>query len=117
MKVIFWLCVGIGFIYAFYSAGVAAYSYLQVSDIVTQTIAARSRLDRYERAPRVKDDILKKTLEAGVTLDERDVFVAEEDRTLRVLVRWSYTVIIYKGDVVLAIPMSYDKSFQVPSGR
>ena len=117
MKVIFWLLVGIGFVYAFYSAGVAAYSYLQVSDIVTETIAARSRLDRYERAPRVKDDILKKTLEAGVTLDERDVFVAEEDRTLRVLVRWSHPVIIYKGDAVLAIPISYDKSFQVPSGR
>jgi hypothetical protein len=117
MRVVFWLLVGIGCVYVFYSGAMAAYSYLQVNDIVTETVGMRSKLDRFERAPRVRDDILKRAPEAGLTLDERDVFVGEEDRTLRVLLRWSHPVIIYQGDAILAIPMSYDKSFEVPSGR
>ncbi len=117
MRVVFWLLVGIGCVYAFYSGAMAAYSYLQVNDMVTESVGMRSKLDRFARAPRVRDDILKRAPEAGLTLDERDVFVGEEDRTLRVLLRWSHPVIIYQGDAILAIPMSYDKSFEVPSGR
>ncbi len=116
MKFIFWLLVAIGVVYLFYSAAMAGYSYLQVNDIVTESVAASSKVDRFERAPRVKDEILRKTPEAGLTLDERDVFVAEEDRTLRVLIRWSQPVIIYRGNAILKIPISYEKSFPVPSG-
>jgi hypothetical protein len=45
------------------------------------------------------------------------VFVTEEDRTLRVLIRWSHPVIVYKGEAMLAIPLAFDKSFTVSSGR
>jgi hypothetical protein len=116
MKFVFWLLVGIGVVYLFYSAVVAGYSYLQVNDIVTESVGARSKLDRFERALRVKDDILKKTLEAGLTLDERAVVVTEEDRTVHVRIRWSQPLIIYRGDLIFGIPISYDKSFPVPSG-
>jgi hypothetical protein len=117
MKAIFWLLVAIGIVYAFYSGAVAVYQYVQVKDVVEESVREREKLDRYERPLIVKDDILRKAPAAGVTLAERDVLVTEEDRILRVLIRWSYPVIIYKGEAVLSIPIAYDKSFSPTSAR
>lgn len=117
MKAVFWLLVTIGIVYAFYSGGVAVWQYLEVKGVVEESVAERAKVDRHERAGRVKDDILKRASASGVTLDEREVFVTEEDRTLRVLIRWSYPVIVYKGDAVLSIPLAFDKAFAVSSGR
>lgn len=117
MKLLFWLLVALGFVYVFYAGAVAVYSYYQVTDIVKETVRERAGVDRYERADRIRRDILKKATESGVPLTERDVRVTEENRTLRVLIRWSYPAIFYKGDAVLSIPLSYEKSFEMPSGR
>src|SRR2546426_1423887 len=88
-----------------------------VTDIVKETVKERAGVDRYERAERIRRDILKKATESGVPLSERDVRVTDENRTLRVMIRWSYPAIFYKGDAVLSIPLSYEKSFEVPSSR
>lgn len=117
MKTVFWLLVAVGVVYGFYSGAVAIWQYYEIKGIVEESVAERARMDRYERPGRVRDDILRRAPDTGVTLDERDVFVTEEDRTLRVLIRWSYPVIIYNGDAVLAIPIAFDKAFAVPGGR
>lgn len=117
MKTVFWLLVAVGVVYGFYSGAVAIWQYYEIKGIVEESVVERAKGDRYERPGRVRDDIIRKAPDTGVTLDERDVFVTEEDRTLRVLIRWSYPVIIYKGDAVLAIPIAYDKAFAVPGGR
>ncbi len=117
MKTVFWLLVAVGVVYAFYLGAVAVWQYYEIKGIVEESVAERAKADRFERAGRVKDDILRRARVSDVTLDERDVFVTEEGRTLRVLIRWSYPVIVYKGDVVLSIPLAFDKSFAVSSGR
>lgn len=113
----FWLLVAVGVVYGFYSGAVAIWQYYEIKGIVEESVAERARMDRYERPGRVRDDILRRVPDTGVTLDTRDVFVTEEDRTLRVLIRWSHPVIIYKGDALLAIPLAFEKSFTVPGGR
>ncbi|MBI2158780.1 MAG: hypothetical protein HYU25_00010 [Candidatus Rokubacteria bacterium] len=117
MKTVFWLLVAVGVVYAFYAGAVAVWQYYEIKAIVEESVAERARMDRFERPGRVRDDILRRAPDTGVTLDARDVFVTQEDRTLRVLIRWSYPVIIYKGEALLAIPIAYDKSFTVSSGR
>jgi len=117
VKVTFWLLVAIGAVYVLYTGGVAAYSYFQVKAIVEETLVERAKVDRYERANRVQQDILRKASQSGVPLHERDVSVAEENRTLRVQIRWSYPLFFYKGEAVLSMPLSYDKSFEMAAAR
>ena len=117
MKVTFWLLVALGLAYAFYAGAVAAYSYYQVTDLVKETVWERAGVELSERADRIRQDILKKAPESGVSLSERDVRVTDDNRTLRVLIRWSYPAIFYKGDAVLSVPLSYEKSFEMPAGR
>jgi hypothetical protein len=115
VKITFWLLVAIGCLYAFYSGAVAVYSYYQVKGIVREAVKERAGLDRVERADRIKQDILDKASQSGLPLDERGVRVIDEDRTLRVTIRWSYPAIFYKGEAIVAIPISYDNSFDVPA--
>ena len=117
MKVTFWLLVALGLVYAFYAGAVAIYSYYQIGDIVKETVKERMGVERHERADRIRRDILKKAPESGVSLNDRDVRVIEDSQTLRVLIRWSYPAIFYKGDAVLSVPLSYEKSFEMPAGR
>ncbi len=117
MKTVFWLLVAIGIVYAFYSGAVAVWQYFEIKGIVEDSVAERAKVDPYDRPGRVKEDILRKAPQSGVVLDEREVIVTEENRTLRVLIRWSSPVIVYKGDAVLSIPLAYDKEFTTSSGR
>jgi len=41
MKVVFWLFVAIGLVYAFYSGAIAAYQYIQVKDVVEESVLER----------------------------------------------------------------------------
>ena len=117
MKIVFGFLVGIGLVYAFYSGAVAGYSYFQVRGIVEDTVGERARTDRSERASRIEQDILRKASENGLTLNLRELSVTEDDRTLRVLIRWSYPVFIYKGEALLSMPLSFDKSFEMLAAR
>jgi hypothetical protein len=117
MKGTFWFLVAIGFVYAFYTGAVAVYSYYQVKDIVSETVKEHAGLERHERADRIQQDILKKASQSGLPLGERGARVTDENRTVRVTIRWSYPVVVYKGDTVVSIPLAYDNSFDVPSSR
>ena len=116
MKVTFGLLAAIGLVYVLYSAAVMAYSYYQVMDIVSETVKERAGGEHDGRAARIKQDILKKASRDGVTLNERDVSVTDENRTLHVRVSWSYPAVVYKGEPALSIPLSYDRSFEIRGG-
>lgn len=117
MKTVAWLLVALGVVYAFYAGTVAVYQYIQVKDVVAESVEAGLKLDRFERAGRVRDEILRRVPVVGVVLDERSVLVTEEHRTLRVLIRWSHPVVVYKDEALVSIPISYDKAFDLPSER
>jgi hypothetical protein len=58
----------------------------------------------------VKTRIVREANEAGVPIEEREVSVVLADRELKLNVVWTFPVIVYKGESVLAIPLSVKKS-------
>ena len=118
MKIIFWLLVAIAVLYGFYSGAMAIWSYMEVQSIVEEVVAERGvRSDRFERAARVKEDILKRAATSGVRLDDRELKITEEGRAFTVLVRWTWPVVVYQGEEVLAIPLKHERTFDLPERR
>ena len=117
MKIVFWLFVAIGFVYAFYSGAIATYQYMQVKDVVEESVQERWKVDKFDRAARVKQDILRKAPESGVTLDAQSVHVTDGERNLHVLIRWSYPAVVYRHQAYVSIPISYDKVFEPGAWR
>ena len=117
MKAIFWLLVAVGLVYAFYTGAMAVWQYFEIKGIAGTSVEERAKVNPADRPARVREDILRKAPASGVALDEREVFVAEENRVLRVQIRWSYPAIVYKGDTVLSVPLSFDKEFTMSRGR
>jgi hypothetical protein len=117
MKVVFWLFVALGCVYVFYSGALAVYQYLQMKDVVEESVQEGWRLDKFDRSARVKQDILRKAPETGVALDAQNVLVTDEERNLHVLIRWSHPVVVYRHQAYVSIPISYDKVFGPASGR
>jgi hypothetical protein len=118
MKIVFWLLVAVGCIYVFYSGAMTAWSYIEVKGVVEDVVAERApKSERMYRANHVKDDIVKRVAASGIKLDERNVSVADEGRTLDVSVRWNWPVIVYKGDELWTIPLTHERTFEVPEKR
>ncbi|PYN24146.1 MAG: hypothetical protein DMD99_12290 [Candidatus Rokuibacteriota bacterium] len=118
MKALVWVLVAIGCVYVFYTGAMAVWSYLEITGVVEEVVAERaSRSDRTERATRVKEDIAKKVAASGIKVDDRGVWVSDEGRTLDVSVRWSWPVIVYQGEEVVAIPLRHERTFSVPEKR
>jgi hypothetical protein len=65
----------------------------------------------------VKTRILREANEAGVPIEEREVTVVVAERELKLNVVWTFPVFVYKGESVLAIPLSVKKSHQLGGGR
>jgi hypothetical protein len=108
MKLIIWGLVIVALCYAAYSGMIAVWSYIAVNNAVDEVIA-RDGIDAVP-APEIKKRILNSTNEAGVPLAERDVLVTHEDKTVRVEVVWTVPVLIYKGESVLAVPLSVTRA-------
>ena len=118
MRIIFWLLVAVGCIYVFYSGAMTAWSYLEVKGVVEDVVAERApKSERLYRANHVKEDIAKRVAASGIKVDDREIVVADEGRTLDVRVRWNWPVIVYKGDEIWAIPLTHERTFQVPEKR
>lgn len=117
MRALFWLLVAIGFVYAFYAGAVAVWQYYEVKGIVEEVVAESMKTERFGHSALVKNDVLRKTPAIGVVLDEREVFVTEENRQLRVVIRWSYPAIVYRGEAKLSIPITLDKSYPIQTAR
>src|SRR5260370_38228230 len=100
----------------------SAWQYLQVSGVVDDVMQPRAIAD-LGSARAVKARILKETAESGVPLEDRDVSVTVDNRLYTVKILWSFPVIIYQGEPVLAIPLSLTRSkqtagaFYLPAGR
>jgi len=118
MKALLWVFVAIGCVYVFYTGAMGVWSYLEITSAVEEVVAERaSRSERQERAGRVRDDISKRVAASGISVDERAISVTDEGRTLDVIVRWSWPVIVYQGKELLAVPLKHERTFEVPERR
>ena len=109
MKIMTWGIVVVAIAYLGYAAMMSVWSYFQVAGAVEEALEARALSERHD--PRqVKQSILKSVNEAGVPLQESDVTVTASERALAVSVVWAFPVIMYKGESVLAIPLSVERA-------
>lgn len=106
MKALALLAVALGCFYLFYTGAMAAWSYFTLSSIVEDAVYEHGRA-----AGPVRDGILRAAAAAGLALDERQVTVAAEDRTLHVQVRWTWPLVTYQGTTYVEVPLSLERSF------
>ena len=108
MRLIFWGLVVVAFCYAAYSGMIAAWSWIAVNNAVDEVISK----DGIEAVPvpEVKARVMKATNEAGVPIAENQVIVTREDRGVKVEIIWTMPIIIVKGDTVLAVPLSVNRT-------
>ena len=109
MRLIIWGLVIVALCYGAYSGMIAAWSWIAVNNAVDEVIAR----DGIEAVPEreIKSRIMQSTGEAGVPLSERDVTVTHyDDRTVRVEVEWTVPMIVMRGEVVLAVPLSVKRA-------
>jgi hypothetical protein len=108
MRLIFWGLVVVAFCYAAYSGMIAAWSWIAVNNAVDEIISK----DGIEAVPvpEVKARVMKATNEAGIPIADNQVLVTREDRGVKVEIIWTMPVIVVKGDTVLAIPLSVNRT-------
>ena len=105
MKLIFWFVVVLGLCWGFYAGAMSVWQYFQVAGTVDEAFEQRNVGQSYD--PRlIRDHVLRVSNEAGVPLTEREVSVFQVADQIVVEAVWSYPVLIYKGEVVLAVPLS-----------
>ena len=112
MKVFFWGLVAVACCYAFYGGVMSAYQWFQVWSVLDETFQPRN-LRELTTVTDLRTRIVKEANEAGVPLVEREVNVVSEERELKVNVAWTFPVIVYKGESVLAIPLSVKRRHQL----
>src|SRR5688500_14260110 len=108
MRLIFWGLVVVAFCYAAYSGMIAAWSWIAVNNAVDEVIS-RDGIEAVP-VPEVKARVLKASNEAGIPIVDGNVVVTREDRGVKVEVIWTMPVIVVKGDAVLAIPLSVNRT-------
>src|SRR5207249_10263962 len=82
MKIIFWLLVGVGCVYVFYSGAMTVWSYLEVKGVVEDVVAERApKSERMYRATQVKEDIAKRVAASGIKVADREISVEDEGKT------------------------------------
>ena len=109
MRVFFWGLVAVGCFYLAYAAMMSGYQWFQIRSVIEETLEPRNFRELATLSD-VKMRIVREANEAGVPIAEREVSVASADRMLKVNVVWTFPVIVYKGESVLAIPLSVKKS-------
>lgn len=111
--------------WAGYTAVSASSAYLaarEMTDQVLQDVTPRVRGAAAAGDPRPLDDLVddvRQTLlirarRLAIPIGERDVAVLSSRRGLTVELRWHFPVLAYRGDVLLMIPMSLERSVSVP---
>lgn len=108
MRLILGLLMVVGFFHGFYSVSMAVSSYFSLYDAVDRAVAEHGRTGM---TAVVRDGVLRRASAAGVTLDDRRLFVEEDGRVLVVRIRWSYPVLTIQGEPVLVIPLAIDRTF------
>ncbi|HEX3178126.1 MAG TPA: hypothetical protein VHZ49_15725 [Methylomirabilota bacterium] len=113
MKAFFWGLVVVACCYAAYAGMMSVYQWFQIRTVVEEVLEPRSLAD-LPTAGDVKKRILREATTAGVPLDDREVNVVATTAGLAIQVAWTFPVIVYKGESVLAVPLSVKK--QHPAG-
>ena len=115
MRVFFWGLVAVGCCYAAYAVMMSGYQWFQVRSVIEETLEPRNFRELATLAD-VKTRILREANEAGVPVEEREVSVTSSERVLKINVVWTFPVIVYKGEPVLAIPLSVKKNHSLGAG-
>jgi nitrogen-specific signal transduction histidine kinase len=115
MKVFFWGLVAVACCYAVYGGMMSAYQWFQVHNVVDEVLQPRN-LRELTTTMDVKRRIMREAAEAGVPLAEREVNVVSNKGVLAIQVAWTFPMIVYKGESVLAIPLSVKKR-HIDGGR
>jgi len=105
MRMLFWLLVVLGLCWAFYVGAMSVWQYFHVAGTVDEAFEQRTIGQSYDTR-QLRDHVLRVTNEAGIPLTERDVNVQKVADQIVVEAVWSYPVLIFKGEVVLAVPLS-----------
>jgi hypothetical protein len=116
MRVFFWGLVVLAFFYVFYAGSMSIYQWFQIRSLIDETLEPRN-LRELATPGDVRTRIVRQANEAGIPIEEREVTVVSADRELRVNVMWTFPVIVYNGESVLAIPLSVKKNHPLGGGR
>jgi hypothetical protein len=108
VKLIFWGVVIVGLGYLAYSGMIAAWSFIAVNNAVDEVLS-RDGIDAVPERE-IRSRVMSSTNEAGVSLNERDIVITRDDRTVRVEVTWTISVIVMKGEPVLTVPLSVKRT-------
>jgi len=112
----------IGILYGVYTFSVAGWQWFQVSsaiddvvEMVLPTMADRSDAvtDKKPGIERIRSQILRRVNEIGVPLSDQDLSVYEADRFLEVRAKWDHTILAPRRDMVVHLPMSIERSFNL----
>lgn len=110
MKALLLVLVILAFFYAFYTGAMAVWSYFQMWDAVDTAVQEHGKAG----ATAVRGSLLHSASEAGVPIQERQVAIEEDSAAFNVRLQWAWPVITYKGETVLAIPISLERSLKRP---
>jgi hypothetical protein len=108
VKLILWGVVIVGLGYLAYSGMIAAWSFIAVNNAVDEVLS-RDGIDAVPERE-IRSRVMSSTNEAGVSLNERDIVITRDDRTVRVEVTWTISVIVMKGEPVLTVPLSVKRT-------
>ena len=99
----------------------ASAAYLAAREMVDQVLqesssrlragtAAGSQQSPADLVPDIQATLLIRARRYGIPIEGRNLAVFAEGRGLTVNLKWSYPVISYRGDVIVIIPMSLERS-------
>lgn len=124
MKKIVVILVFVLIFYGVYSAGMAGYAYVTISNLVDETvprfIPATPPPDQYaaqERDDRIRAAVAQAVTAAGMAIEPTAVDVAEQAGRLAVRVSYQYPVVTYQGETKAAIPVSVTSNFPMGAPR
>lgn len=110
MRLVAWFLVAMLFFYGVYQGFMTVWSYMEVADVVERAADTTAKITD-DRAGRVRDLVLAGASESGVPLDDRLVSVTESERVVTVQVRWRYPVVAWRGEPILTVPLSIERSY------
>ena len=116
MKLFFWGLVAVACCYAAYGAMMSGYQWFQIHSVLDEVLQPRN-LRELPTATDVKQRIVREATAVGVPLAAREVNVVANRGVLAIQVAWTFPMIVYNGESVLAIPLSVKKQHQIDAGR
>jgi hypothetical protein len=112
VKLLGGLALLLGFLYVFWTGGMAVRSYWQMSDVVDRAFELQERARAGAAA--VRRVIVEGAAEAGVPIAADDVEVTEDGGVLAVRLHWSWPVVSWQGEHIVRVPLSLERTKSSP---